>query len=83
MIFDGIEPFGDQRADLRAGIVASTVVNANPYRRRGAAAAQPKDFMPFVRKRAQTAEEQIALCRMLTARMQAQERANRGNHRKP
>lgn len=46
MAFDSIEPFGDPRADLRAGIVASAVVNhsmsppKNPTR--------PTDFMPFL-----------------------------------
>ena len=42
--FAGIEPFGDQRADLRSAIVAATV--ANCHRATGKAFA-PSDFMPY------------------------------------
>lgn len=46
MAFNNIEAIGEARADLRAGIVASTVANhgtrviREPYR--------PRDFMPYV-----------------------------------
>lgn len=40
----GIEPFGEERADLRAGIVAATVANAAGGRGKGRA-AKPTDFM--------------------------------------
>jgi hypothetical protein len=43
MAYERIEPFGEMRADLRAGIVASVVANAN--RTRGDA-FKPADFMP-------------------------------------
>lgn len=36
------EPFGDLRADLRAGIIASTVASVN-----GSKPMRPRDFMPF------------------------------------
>lgn len=40
-----LEPWGEERADLRAGIVASTIANVNrPAKRKQAYA--PKDFMP-------------------------------------
>jgi hypothetical protein len=39
-----LEPFGEERADLRAGIVAAAVVNVQ--RGRGAPAAKPSEFMP-------------------------------------
>jgi len=39
-----IEPFGEERADLRAAIIASTV--ANTARQRGSRAFKPEDFMP-------------------------------------
>ena len=45
--FYGIEPFGEERADLRAGIVASTVVNAN--RGKKGRPSKPTDFMPFLK----------------------------------
>jgi hypothetical protein len=49
MAFDRIEPFGEVRADLRAGIVASTVANhgMSPPKE----AARPIDFMPLQNKR--------------------------------
>jgi hypothetical protein len=46
MAFDSLEPFGDQRADLRSGIVAATV--ANHAMNRPKKAARPVDFMPFM-----------------------------------
>ncbi len=39
-----VEPWGEERADLRAGIVASTV--ANVHRDPKQAAFEPADFMP-------------------------------------
>lgn len=45
MAFAALEPFGENRADLRAGIVASTL--ANIHRKKGAKAFAPTDFMPF------------------------------------
>ena len=42
--YHGLEPFGEERADLRAGIVAATV--ANVHRGRGQRALKPADFMP-------------------------------------
>lgn len=45
MAYYQIEPFGEERADLRAGIVAATV--ANTFRGKNSKAAAPQDFMPF------------------------------------
>ena len=42
--YDRLEPFGPWRADLNAGIVASTIANVNRGKNRKAYA--PKDFMP-------------------------------------
>lgn len=39
-----IEPFGDQRADLRAGVLASLTANANRGKR--GKSYQPGDFFP-------------------------------------
>ena len=39
-----LEPFGEERADLRAGIVASTIANVN--RGKGQRAYKPSEFMP-------------------------------------
>lgn len=41
-----LEPFGEVRADLRAGIVASTIANCLA-RKKGQPAFRVKDFMPL------------------------------------
>jgi len=52
-----IEPWGEDRADLRAGIVASTIANyAGKLRAEGADPALPADFMPYL-ERAETAAD--------------------------
>ncbi len=46
-----IDPWGEQRADLRAGIVASTIANyAGMTRSKSAGAAKPTDFMAYIDK---------------------------------
>jgi hypothetical protein len=42
--YSQVEPWGEERADLRAGIVASTVANVNRGPKQ--AAFEPGDFMP-------------------------------------
>lgn len=44
LAYHGLEPFGEERDDLRAGIVASTIANVNRGKR--AKAYKPEDFMP-------------------------------------
>lgn len=39
-----VEPFGEERADLRMGIVASTIANVN--RGKGQKPYKPQNFMP-------------------------------------
>ncbi len=43
-----LEPWGEERADLRAGIIASTIANVN--RGKGQRAFTPSDFMPEFNK---------------------------------
>lgn len=47
MAFDRISPIGEDRADLRAGIIASVI--ANSHRVKGDPFT-PADFMPFIEK---------------------------------
>lgn len=47
-----LEPFGEERADLRAGIIASTVANCMA-RDKGQPAFKPRDFMPQFEKQEQ------------------------------
>jgi hypothetical protein len=58
-----LEPHGEERADLRAGIVASTIANAN--RKKGGKAFKPSDFMPKFDKEEQTPEQQKAAAEAL------------------
>lgn len=51
MVFYRLEPFGEERADLRAGIVAATIANANRGKRRQA--FKPTDFMPYAKLKAE------------------------------
>lgn len=58
-----ISPWGERRADLRAGIIASTIYNVNITRGKSMKAA---DFMPdFEPKKPQSVSEMQA--RLLTA----------------
>jgi len=41
-------PFGDERSDLQAGIIASTIANVNRDPKKGEP-FKPADFMPFVK----------------------------------
>ena len=44
MQFYGLSPFGDERNDLQAGIIAATIANVNSGKGK---AFQPSDFMPY------------------------------------
>lgn len=54
MAFARLEPFGDLRADLRVGIVASTL--ANIHRKKGRRAFNAEDFMPYLKRERRRAE---------------------------
>lgn len=56
MAYYRLDPFGEDRADLRTGILASVLANLFGGRRAGR--FKPLDFMPkFDRKRRQTSTE--------------------------
>ena len=46
--FHAMEPFGEERADLRAGIVASTVANFAGKQLADGVQRKPADYMPYV-----------------------------------
>jgi hypothetical protein len=56
-----IDPWGEERADLRNGVLASTMVNIAPFRKRSAPTAKPTDFMPFYVKVKQTWQQMQGL----------------------
>lgn len=62
--FSKIEPFAEERADLRAAIVAQQIANAN--RRKGQAAYKTEQFMPkFGNDRRQGWRDQLKMVEML------------------
>jgi len=65
-VYYDLEPFGEERADLRAGTVAATM--ANTSRRKGRRPYKPADFMPrFGPREDQGWEEQLSLVERLNA----------------
>lgn len=72
---ESIEPRGEVRADLRAGIISSTLVNSNAFRKPGSNPVKPADFMPtFGRRRKQD-------MRLLASQLRAYTIANGGEIR--
>ena len=55
------EPFGEVRADLRAGIIASTF--ANVMRGKRGRAMRPMDFMPIVKRQQEKDIPQVDVLR--------------------
>jgi hypothetical protein len=67
LAFYELEPFGLERADMRAAIVASTVANTARDPKRRARPWMPGDFMPRFDRPVQTWQEQLKLVEMLNA----------------
>ncbi len=65
MAYYQLEPFGEERADLRAAIVAKTIADVNTPK--GARRAKLTEFMPRFEREEQTVEQQISIAAMLTA----------------
>jgi len=63
---EGMEPWGEARADLRAGIVASVIANVNRDPKRRSRPYRPEDFMPRRRER-KTGKEMLKIVEMLNA----------------
>lgn len=64
MAYYRIEPWGEERDDLRAGIVASTVANTARDPRKRPRPFRPRDFMPDFGRPEQTWQEQLQLVEM-------------------
>jgi hypothetical protein len=58
-----VDPWGEQRADLRTGILASTM--ANIHRGKGSQAFSPADFMPRYEASARKDEGNDVAARLL------------------
>ena len=55
LAFQSIDPASEERADLRAGIIASVIANMMPNK--GNRVLSPVDFMPFVVRPKPTQEQ--------------------------
>lgn len=67
MVFFNLEPWGGIRADYRAGVITSTLVNVHGGKK-GGKAAQPKDFFSLYSQhsnRRQSNEDQMAIFKRL------------------
>lgn len=81
MLFERMEPFGDRRHDLQAGIIAATIANVN--RGKDTEAYVPSDFMlPWdpVPEVVQTQQQQLEMMLFLQAAQNARLEANARNH---
>jgi hypothetical protein len=71
-----VSPWGEDRADLRAGYIAATQYNV--ARQRGQRALKVSDFLPdFAPKKRQTAAEMEALFGMYAAGHNARQEAKK------
>lgn len=62
--YSELEPWDERRADLRAGVIASTIINM--FSKRGSKSVGPEDFILFKERRVQTMEEQRQAARFIT-----------------
>lgn len=68
MAYYNLEPFGEERGDLRSGIVASTIANANRDTRKQRKPFKPEDFMPkFETAEPKTAPQILSIVEELNA----------------
>lgn len=64
------QPFGDERADLRAGIIAAVIANVNRDPDRKKLPFTPLDFMPYAKQeQRQTAEQQKEIVSLIKQAM--------------
>ncbi len=54
------EPWGEIREDLRAGVIASTIINCRPYQKRNAKQYKPSDLFKSLQP-VQTLDDKIAV----------------------
>jgi len=77
MAYGQVEPFGEERADLRSAIIAC--VFANAHRGKGQKAFKVSDFMPkFDKKKPQTWQQMKQTFKAFAAAHNAHEARKRG-----
>jgi len=63
---ENLEPWGEERADLRSGIVASVIANVNRDPKKRRKPYSPEDFMPKPRqKERRTGTQMLKIVEML------------------
>jgi len=77
--YASLEPFDEERADLRAAIVAATIANVHRDPKRHPTPVGVDVFMPrFDRRPSQTWQQQKALAQMISAAYNADIEADHG-----
>lgn len=66
-----LEPFGEERADMRAAIIASTIANVN--RSKGQKAYKVEDFMPRFDRQEEQGGDPVAFARLMTLALGGQD----------
>lgn len=72
MLYEAVEPFGDRRGDIQAGMLAS--VYANIHRGKDSRPFSPADFIPqfeIPERKPQTPEQQLDFMLMIQKRQNA------------
>lgn len=72
MSYYQIEPFGEEREDLRMGIISSTIANVN--KGKNGKTYKPKDFIPNFNKPTQTWQEQLKAIELLNIAFKGEDR---------
>lgn len=62
MIYESLEPFGEERADVRSAIIAKTIADVNTPK--GKKRIPLEAFMPRFERQTQTVEQQLSLVEM-------------------
>lgn len=80
--YSHVDPFGEERDDLRAGIIASVIANSNRNPKKRPRPFTPGDFMPKLDRRpkkTQSWEEQLKIVEQLNAAFGGKDlRGNKG-----
>lgn len=61
MAYAELEPFGEERADLRSATVAAVIANANRDRKKRSRPYRVTDFMPKFGQQEQSEEDMLAV----------------------
>lgn len=83
MAFDRVEPIGDRRRDLQAGIVASVMANAYRDRKKRPKPYSPTDFIPdyWQQPVEQSWEQQLYIVEILNLAFGGRDLRDHGNDR--